>query len=298
MAQPWYKNSVTQGFKWSYNNTAAHSGIDLGMPVGTAVSSPVNGVVVGQAGYHDWGGQVDIKFQAGGTTEVLSFLHLSQISPSIKPGTAIPAGMIVGWSGGVNSGAHPTKPQYSKGAHLHMETTLGPIPPYTTYNPQKPNGISHPLDPTAFLGALVKYGIPNDQSQYAPNAGGAGDQTQQPINADTTAQSFIGALAAQVSQGTQSHQLLTEVPGFYGICVALDKAEQFSSYDPGWNPLDVPGYTVQWIVKNGIAFGFRTALVVVGVILLIALLAALVHMNRWIGQAGSLALPLALGATA
>ncbi|MBF6614701.1 MAG: peptidoglycan DD-metalloendopeptidase family protein [Chloroflexi bacterium] len=147
----WFQAATTQGFKWSTAAPLAHSGMDLGMPVGTPLTSPVAGVVIGAA-YHTWGGQVDVRTSLGGQPRVLSYLHLSEVEPGLRLGQTLTAGARVGLSGGVNSGAHPTQPQFSTGPHLHFELTAGGVAPYTpAYNPRRPSATSYPLDPTDLL---------------------------------------------------------------------------------------------------------------------------------------------------
>src|SRR5690242_496900 len=284
----WYQYDVIQGYKWSWDNINGHSGVDIGMPVGTPLTAPVGGVIVG-ADYHAWGGQVDIKFLSGGVTKIFTMIHLSQIASGIKLGMTVTAGKILGYSGGTNSGAHPTAPRYSNVAHTHVELTYGDIPPYTTYQPIHATPDHHPLDVTPLVNTIKAHGIANDESATTPPPAGVPGQGDPLFSMGN-----ISALSVMRTTGQSAHQLLVEVPGFLGICLALDQAEHFSAYDPGFNPLGVPGYTVQWVVKNGLAFFLRAGLVIIGVFMILALVAAVVHLNQWLQEAGTLAVPLAI----
>lgn len=154
----WYQAGMTQGFKWTRANLAGHSGIDLGMPVGTVITSPVTGVVMGCT-YHDWGGQVDVVCALDGRNYVFSFLHLAQIDSGLRPGLHIWGGTTLGLSGGVNAGPHPTLPAYSNGPHLHFEVSAGALGPYTSsYNPRRATSVNYPVDPSGFLAEIKAYG--------------------------------------------------------------------------------------------------------------------------------------------
>ncbi len=101
---------ITQGYQ-NYNpglyRTGYHTGIDIGVPVGTRLYAPVSGAVV-QAGWNGgYGNSVTIRLDNGMT---LILGHLSQVA--VKPGQRVSAGAFLGLSG--NTG-------YSTGPHLHVE---------------------------------------------------------------------------------------------------------------------------------------------------------------------------------
>lgn len=84
-----------------------HTGVDFGAPVGTAVKSAANGVVVGVGRQGAYGNVVKVR-HADGTTALYG--HLS--GSNVKPGQRVRAGQRIAQSG--NSGR-------STGAHLHFE---------------------------------------------------------------------------------------------------------------------------------------------------------------------------------
>ncbi len=92
-------------------NGSQHNGLDLGMPVGTAIHAPLSGRVrnVGNtdvvSGCYSWGKWILIDHPNGLSS---MFAHLSQIS--VSPGQEVKTGDIVAYSG--NTG-------YSTGPHLH-----------------------------------------------------------------------------------------------------------------------------------------------------------------------------------
>lgn len=293
--KPWYLYPITQGFKWTPSNTVGHSGVDIGCPLGTPVTAPVTGQIVG-ASCHAWGIQVDIKFtSASGETLVVSFLHLMQLAPGIAAGQVVQVGTVLGYTGGVSSGVPcPTARKYSTGAHLHLELTHGSIPPYTTYNPRSPDTSSYPMNPLAFLTSIK-------------SSMGTGDATATVTPLDFATQDANQGLGANgvdpadqdPGSGQTAAALVVEVPGFFGLCLGMDVAEALLPYNPPTGlsgALEVPGYTVKWFVRNVAAIFIRLTLMTIGVFLLIALLAALIHVNEWLQQAGSLVIPLAVGA--
>lgn len=302
----WWEAPVIQGYKWSFAAFWTHSGIDLGMPYGTTLTTPVNGKVIG-AGCYPWGGQVDILTTlSDGSQYVLSFLHLSQIAGQLGMhiGEQISAGTTIGFSGGTRNGVCPTGAKYSTVAHLHFELTYGTTAPYSGagghYKPSDPpflptsNGANqsrHPVDPGKLLDE-IKAG--NGQAASG-NSGGAGGDN---LSGNTP--------------GQKSHSILTSVPGFLGICEALDAIEQFEAFDPSGsssskigvgpvqvsvpNPLDTFGYSVRWTGRNLLVIVVRLLIMVLGWALLLLLVWGLIAANRWVGEAGELAAAAAIGA--
>src|SRR5579859_6180797 len=117
MAQPWYQYPIWQGFKWTPSDTHAHSGVDIGDPYGTVVTAPMSGTIISQ-GIEPWGGQVNELVSGPSGPEVISFLHLSMLSPTTGH---VQAGARIG-----STGTPP--PGYGSGAHLHFELTHGATP--------------------------------------------------------------------------------------------------------------------------------------------------------------------------
>lgn len=119
---------ITSPFGWrsDVNPLAArdfHTGIDFGVPTGTAVRATHSG-------------RVDYDFQAtGGGNMVLLYgdagwrtvyAHLSRYVPSIREGSYVHQGQIIGYSGATGN---------VTGAHLHYEVD------------RRRNGVWTPLDP-------------------------------------------------------------------------------------------------------------------------------------------------------
>jgi len=93
---------ITSGF--GMRKRGMHYGTDFGVPVGTPIVAPEDGVVW-QAG---WGGDAGnmVAINSGNVQHKL--MHLSQVK--VKPGEKVKKGQVVGLSG--NTG-------YSTGPHLH-----------------------------------------------------------------------------------------------------------------------------------------------------------------------------------
>ena len=183
-----YPAALWQPFKWTRQQPRAHSGIDIGMPIGTPLVAPEDATYM-SGRMEPWGGQVNLLVQWPDGPHVLSFLHLSQIAP-IRAGEAIKGGTFLGLSG------QPPSPQYGSGAHLHFEVTHGTLAPYEGYSPTQPTGASYPVDGKAFLDDLNAAGGPLSRLDKTPGSG--------PL------QSLAGS-----------------VPGFMAIAQALDGALAF-----------------------------------------------------------------------
>lgn len=89
--------------------------------------------------------------------------------------------------------------------------------------------------------------------------------------------------------GTNAHQALQELPGFIGIAVALDQAEQFTS--PA--SINGPGDIIAWIGENLFAALVRLLIMAAGLFLVASLLVSLARANDWFGDAGGDVIPLA-----
>lgn len=82
--------------------------------------------------------------------------------------------------------------------------------------------------------------------------------------------------------GQLAHTTLQELPGFSGIVGALNQAERFQALPNGANF----GDTMSWVGSNAFTGFLRFGLVIFGVLLVFALIAAMVKKNIWMGQAG------------
>ena len=124
------------GEKRSYE---IHPGVDIPVPVGTKVVSPMNGVVkIANMNYNPLcGGTIEIDYQNGFTSR---FCHMSRVD--VKEGDNVTQGQVVGLSGGEpgTPGAGNTT-----GPHLHFTlkkdgTNVDPLQYVNTPAPQSQAG--------------------------------------------------------------------------------------------------------------------------------------------------------------
>ncbi len=307
----WWETGIVRGhgFKWTWQNTKAHSGIDVAEVNGTPLTSAVSGIVT-HASAHDWGGQVSIRFTVQGQDMTLSYLHMSSIAAGIQEDAQIRAGQYIGKSGGATwSKPYPTAKKYSSGPHLHFELWHGERAPYVDQSPWRPDEEHYPLDPTSLFYAIKAHGIPDDQSALGYALGYAlGDDSGGP-----------GSTGGEgpTSAGAKTHAVLQEAPGFWGIIKAMDVAETFDPYQPPKpsNPttagdidisigpvtehIHIPGvsdlagaaaqsastartisYTLGWLWGNILPLLVRAFLILLGVALILALLYAQVRRSE------------------
>lgn len=95
---------VTAGYR-SYD--LSHTGVDIGVPEGTPVCAPADGVVVQAGPLEHWGYAVTVDHGCGWST---FFAHLSGVA--VRRGERVAAGTCLSWSG--SSGV-------STGPHVHLE---------------------------------------------------------------------------------------------------------------------------------------------------------------------------------
>jgi murein DD-endopeptidase MepM/ murein hydrolase activator NlpD len=116
-AQSWLKPvvaKITSGFGYRTDpktgkQKAFHNGIDLAVPVGTPIKSPMDGVVSLVNSGGDGGNQIIIRHNNGYFT---GYAHLSK--QLVKKGDKVKKGDVIGLSG--NTGK-------STGPHLHLTMT-------------------------------------------------------------------------------------------------------------------------------------------------------------------------------
>lgn len=118
---PFWLAHITQGFHPKSN--PSHGGIDFGVPFHSKLEALLGGTVR-SAGYHPWGGEVDLWANYNGSRFLESYVHLDYIPPeNFQAGKTISHGQFVGLSGGENPGypgaLHPTGTAFSNGPHLH-----------------------------------------------------------------------------------------------------------------------------------------------------------------------------------
>ncbi|MFH1172919.1 MAG: peptidoglycan DD-metalloendopeptidase family protein [bacterium] len=111
MLWPIGSRRITQYFSWR------HSGVDIGIPIGTPIYASEAGVVIGVGWSGGYGNQIVVDHGNGKTTR---YAHLSQVY--VKKGQAVEKGQTIALSG--NTG-------WSTGPHLHFEVMIYGI----KYNP-------------------------------------------------------------------------------------------------------------------------------------------------------------------
>ena len=105
---------ITQ--RWGGDET----GVDMGLPVGTPITSLTDGVVAGH-GYYGGGGVVSVASVINGQQTTVYYQHLDLIAANILDRVNIHVGDLLGWSGGqLSGGHHPSTPQYSSGPHIEV----------------------------------------------------------------------------------------------------------------------------------------------------------------------------------
>lgn len=221
--KPWYKFPITHPFltKFSGNGTdTPHYAVDIGAPMDTPFFFLESGTIDKES-YQPWGGEIFERPDSGGPEEYV--FHLDQIN--VKPGQHVQAGEVVGLSGGQTSGgSHPTQPRYSTGPHIHFGL-------FTKYvNTPDPNNPTIPFGPDP--GPLISQA---EQSNLVA-IGSGGDST-------SSTSPTSGTEPQSVPLAEKVNAILSEFPGFGGICLAIDKAEQFPGiiqYQPGGTAVSPP----------------------------------------------------------
>lgn len=247
--KPWYTYPVTQGYG------PTHYALDFGTPMGTPFFFLESGTVM-QADYAVWsgaagGGEVFLKPDDGGPQEYA--YHLDDIV--VRKGQHVTAGQLAGYTGGQNvGGKHPTSPMWSSGPHLHFGL-------YTGYRMTPVGSRPYGPDPSPLIAQAKASGITEtgDTSSGLPPGSGA---------------------SGIMHWGQRLDALLKEVPGFPGIALALDDAEQFpgivshmgESSDIGGQIGDGIRTVLDTAISNMLPLAFRATLVLVGFILLIGLI--------------------------
>jgi murein DD-endopeptidase MepM/ murein hydrolase activator NlpD len=117
---PVNNSTLTSGFgKRTINGVVGnHGGVDLGVPTGTPVYSPANGVVVSakNSAPNPCGGFVKIKHDKYET----KYCHLIRFDV-VKQGDKVVKGQIIGYTGG---GSNDPFKGNSYGPHLHYEVLV------------------------------------------------------------------------------------------------------------------------------------------------------------------------------
>lgn len=257
---PWLVNALgdpsnpTQG--WGEDHGYGREvGVDLGMVMGTPITSLTTGTILG-SGYYRGGGVVSVKSRINGKTTSLYYQHLDEIAGGITPGAVVAPGQLIGWSGGQNAGGHhPASKDTSSGPHIEVGFNA-PYGAKSLWHPLGPN-----YDPLPWLRSMA----------------GKSSSGLHPSTA-----------VGQLNQQARGH-----IPGFIQVCIALDQVEQFQPYTPptpqlDGNPLDniganvgnvgaTIGYTAGWLAGNAMAAFVRGLIILVGVVCLLLVLAHVVN---------------------
>ena len=147
---PWLAEGL-QNITQAYNPPVEY-GLDMGLPMGTPITSLTTGTVLG-SGYYGGGGVVSVASHVNGKTVSVYYQHLDLIASGIKPGALVTVGQLLGYSGGqLSGGNHPSTPAFSSGPHIEV----GINAPYGgMWAPLGPNE-----DPTGWLVNLNANGAP------------------------------------------------------------------------------------------------------------------------------------------
>jgi murein DD-endopeptidase MepM/ murein hydrolase activator NlpD len=267
---PWYSYPVTHGYITTYQGVGSdtpHYAEDFGAPQDTPFFFLEPGTIQ-KADYQAWGGEVFLKPDSGGPQEYV--YHLDEID--VSQGQHVDAGQLIGLSGGQTSGgSHPTDPRYSTGPHIHFGE-------FTEYTNSPDGEIPYGPNPGPLVAQAQDKGI-------VLLGGGTGQ-------GNGSVDSSGGTTKAPTPLGTQVNAILSEFPGFAGIALALDKAEQFPGviwYNPGesvtWNPTTWPAIfdpsnyigpairsVLDTIWSNTVPLLVRGFIVFIGLILVIGLI--------------------------
>lgn len=91
-----------------------HSGVDLGVSIGTTLRAAADGVVISSGRMGSYGNAIFISHVINGTSYTTVYAHLNSVS--VSPGQTVSQGQVIGATG--NTGG-------STGPHLHFEVHIG-----------------------------------------------------------------------------------------------------------------------------------------------------------------------------
>lgn len=118
------KNKLHITSPMGMRNGRMHQGVDIGVPVGTYIEAPLDGVVVYASLMSGYGLIIELKCEVyTGTVYHLRFAHLHKIENGITVGSVVKAGQRIALTGGATN----DKPNCgrSTGPHLHLEVIFG-----------------------------------------------------------------------------------------------------------------------------------------------------------------------------
>lgn len=252
MAAPWYSYRVSQ----SYGQNG-EKGVDLATPFHTPITALFAGTVR-FAGRTQWscgssGDEVTIVCNLPGLGLMTSYyLHLDE--HFVNVGDTVPAGHIIGLSGGQLSGGNspvvncPPRDIYSTGPH----TEFG-------FNAPWVSGPGHNIDPTPYILAARAGTLPSTSPDGTVtqnlNLSTGATPTYSQVQADAITASLINAYAA----AAQTKKVITNPMGFDGICKDIDYNMEF----PEWNWMNPFGSAAADLVP----FALRAVFFFVGLML-------------------------------
>lgn len=292
-AKPWYEYPIGLTFGMSDGSIGFEHGADFEVPLDTPITALLPGTVT-DISAPAWGRQITWKLDVpyNGVPYMYN-IHLDAVNPAIQVGTHLNAGDLIGWSGGANSAAQVGNHSNPTGQHYFDSPTMS-SGPHTevgfSFGPQYGSGTgfaSSPvpaLNPVPFLDAVRSGQIPEPQGIGTVTGGitfGGMAQPQVMNSVFTTAPIALTSVNdAFLQTGENVHETLAHAPGFYGVCAALDEAEQYpgiyNAFSGDTNPLNWGSDAVMSIMGtiggNATAFFIRSMLVMLGFFLLAGLI--------------------------
>jgi hypothetical protein len=252
---------------------------NIQLPANYPVTALLPGTVTStDGGGVSWGGTVTIRLDTplNSLATHTSYIHLA--GETVSTGQHVSAGQLIGYNGGsAAQGAQKVPLGFAlyNGDHYGFDGWQ-----YETYT-----NVTGLLNPVSLLNA-ARNGTLNVPS--GSSTGGTGGNI--PLFYNTASSSFVMAPRPTFTLLTQQvHSTLIAMPGFYGIALALDEAEQF----PGFinltrvqPPVDIAGINTgiimpdfagtmrsigATIADNFLPFLIRSGLVLMGSILLMSL---------------------------
>lgn len=221
-------------------------GIDIGLPMGTPITSLTDGRVLG-VGYPKCpGGVVSVESLVDGRMKSVYYQHLDVVV--VRPGDQVRVGQVLAYSGGqLSGGHHPAERMCSSGPHIE----IGLNAPW--------GGVWHPLgpneNPLPWLQKLI------------------GSPISSPAGRSWSAAAATGR---RMSAGN--------APGFLGLEETFSSWEQLIGvpYNPPQasltDPLATVSYSFSWvgsfIATNALTLGLRLMFVVLGALLVLGALNA------------------------
>lgn len=178
---------------------SGENGIDVSMPMHTPVYAVESGTVKG-AGYYGGGGVVSIE---SAPNRVWYYQHLDE--DVVVPGQQIPAGQLIGWSGGQNTGGnHPASPEFSSFQHIEIGIDA-PWKGIWGGGENVVNGVPESIDPKPELAKLML-------SQHdTPTFGGPQGSSTDPLSSTTSTATGGTAVPAFIA-GLMSSLGIPNVP--------------------------------------------------------------------------------------